>query len=164
MIHTLLRTAFVGSVAVLILAACQQGPGGTAKPDPHDHPHDHEPPTVKTHNLTIQARDFTVSSVSTFTSLASATYTVPSITAADAQRGIVQVDIQIPGDTVWAPLPYSLHIGLTQYSVSVTLTYSFGAGKMHLVANGDMTTAQMAGALTIVHGAKVRVRVLPTSL
>ena len=78
--------------------------------------------------FTIRARDFTISPISTFTTIATADYSVSAITAADVEHGLVTADAQnVPGDS-WVALPLVFHIGLTNYSVSTTLTYAYSTG------------------------------------
>ena len=105
----------------MTLVACEQWSGSSSESK-------QSPPESKVHVFTIRARDFTISPISTFTTIATADYSVSAITAADVEHGLVTADVQnVPGAS-WGALPLVFHIGLTNYSVSMTLTYAYSTG------------------------------------
>ena len=138
MTHRVLRAALVGLAVVLLLAACEQGPGtpgprgeqGERGPQGEAGPPG-VPAEIQSYEFTIHSSDFTISRLSTFTAIATADYNVPIITGSEEH---VSADLQIvPGSGVWTALPYVIHIGLIDYSVSTTLSYSYTAGVMRIV-------------------------------
>lgn len=154
--RTRLKTVLGGLVIALALAACQQGPGSSSESK-------QSPPESKVHVFTIRARDFSISPISTFTTIATADYSVSSITADDVDHGLVTADVQVVSGAGWLALPHVVHIGLTTYSVSTTLTYSYSEGGMRISVQGDVTAAEMSGAiLPVFDGYRIRVLVIPT--
>ena len=143
----ILRTVLGGLVIALALVACEEGPGSSQSP-----------PESKVHVFTIRARDFTIVPLSTFTTAATADYSVSAITAADVEHGLVTADVQTVSGGSWVALPYVFHIGLTNYSVSTTVTYAYDTGGVRISVQGDMTVAEMrAGILPVLDGYRIRV-------
>ena len=159
MLHTtLIRTVLGGLVAVLTLAACQEGPAPGSSGDSTQ-----QPPESKTQEFTIRANDFAIVPLSAFTAIAVAEYQVSIITADDVKNGLVTAELQIvAGSNVWVALPYVIHVGLDSYSISTTLTYAYGTGAVRISVQGDVTQAEMSSILSDFDGYRIRVLVVPT--
>ena len=159
MLRTLLRgtALLVGVIAIVaLMGACEKGPGtpgprgpqgeqgerGPAGPAGATGPQGPPgvrgpqgppgpPAEIQSYEFTIRASHFTVTRISTFTALATAPYAVPIITSSDQH-----VTAALELSSGWIALPYILHLGLTEYSVSANLTYSYYTGGVLLSVQG----------------------------
>ena len=106
MLHRILRTALAGLVVVsiLLLGACQQGPGGTgargpAGPQGPPGPTGPAGPALTSVILTVSSSDF----VAVSNTLAAATYSVPAISGEIARNGLVTAYTDLGGAELVSP-------------------------------------------------------------
>ena len=152
--HRIVGTTIVGLfvASMLLLGACQLRRG------------DQEPPASKTYLITLDADDFDVFERPE-TTFAIADHKV-AITAADVKDAVITAQLQDRTSDTWGPFPYTDHGFIPdsepKRSVSLTLTYDVREGQVRLIATADLTGAEMAGALRVFNGFKIRIRVVPT--
>ena len=149
--HRIVGTTIVGLfvASTFLLGACQLRGGA---------------PASKTYLITLDADDFDVFERPE-TTFAIADHKV-AITAADVKDAVITAQLQTERQDTWGPFPYTNHGFIPdsepKRSASLTLTYEVREGHVRLIATADLTGAEMAGALRVFNGFKIRIRVVPT--
>ena len=145
-------TAAALCAAILVLVACQEGPGGSSESGL---------PESKVHEITIQPADFTLNQLP-YSVIANAEYQVSMITQADVEQGSVTAAVQtVPGSGVWVALPFVNSIRVQSIPITVTLSYAYTRGVVRISLLGNVTADDMQQFLNEYQGYRVRIVVVP---
>lgn len=141
-------------VLLIVLAACQQGPG--TKPATEKD----ETPTYSSRIFTVRPADFTIAAIpGGRAAIAGAAYSMPEITKETIEKGLVEAYAQ---DTTagpgWIGLPFTITVDVAGgRTVSLSLLWGFEVGKAELVLSGNVTAAEMRPLLNVLQGYRLRV-------
>ena len=152
-----MRKALIAGVLctlLIVLAACQQGPG--TKPATEKE----ETPTYSSRIFSVRPSDFVIVGIpGTRASVAGASYSVPEITKEAIENGVVEAyikDSNVGRGWLGLPVTFTLDVAGGR-TISLSLQWGFEVGMAELVLSGNVTATEMRPLLDVLQGYTLRV-------